>query len=261
MAHVKKSLIWSVEQVNKMEEICKKIFLSLPNNNETLLFAMSSRQKYTDVNMGSAKRDSFFNRTLWPTAMQNNNTLLQILEQTQNIDFEKQIPESLSMYMVLNPRSQTKALHNLYHGIMSHFINGTQSNHKPDFTSALKSEIHAYENAIKMFVEIDCDTKDVELIKKFATLANFDIIGKSYFIIETRGGYHFVYQRENFNPGKELHATTKLAEFCYSDISRDGKILPKQQYFTIRSDVCFPVPGTLQAGSYQVSFASSESFN
>lgn len=159
---------------------------------------------------------------------------------------------TLSVYCCLNARDQVRALHDLYKKVMDGLI--TQSELPRAIDSDLYSHFHTSQHD-KTWIEIDVDTKDVSIIKRFIAYCP-EMLSQSHFIVETRGGYHFVYQKDKFP--RDIYKVTSLSEFRYTESARDGKPVQKQ-YFDIRSDVCLPVPGTTQGGFY-TRFASKDRF-
>jgi len=267
-------MIHSLEEIIKFQELCNEALeVSTAAKRPALIIMMSVRQKYTNVHMGAARKDSFFNRTLYIKSPNSSmtRTIQKVIGKIIPSDLSDfngrftegiindgfQCPhEALSVYAVFNPRNQVNALHTMHHKIITGLLYNQQSAIPDNFVSEFLSTLHAAPQSDKLYVEIDVDTKEPELLKKFSIKAGHELFTNLYFVVETQGGYHFVYKKDKFP--QNLYEVLKLQEFTYKDIARDGKILPNQPYFSFRGDVCFPIPGTYQRGVYPVTFANIE---
>lgn len=152
----------------------------------------------------------------------------------------------LAVYLVLNPRDQLSALHQLHHELIASTLNnlkGEDSVDIRDVTQMLYTAVHR-DTKEKLFIELDVDTKDLTLIK--ACLASCpDLLNHVYFIVETHGGFHFVFLKSSFP--QDAYKCIQSKQNIFDAKSKDGKTI-KKMYIDIRNDPTFPVPGTFQGG-------------
>lgn len=246
-------MIYSETELLKFEQYCKETFnLFSENDRQALIISLSSRQKYVDEKI--KYKNLFYNKSIYLK----DDSLVKITNKVVNtpIIIEDLQEEAKSVYIVFNPRNQIIALKNFYSDVINDYLNNNINNIPLNFQSKYISYLHKTKNG-KLYVEIDIDTKDTILLKKFIEKVGNEIIESVYFIIETKNGYHFIY-RCNTLP-KDTYKVVNDSEFQYNTMTRDNKPI-KQSYFTIRGDVCFPLPGTYQAGNFPVKLIEKEDF-
>ncbi len=247
-------LIYSKDEILKFEGYCKELFnLCFDKSRSALIVSASSRQKYVDDKIKN--RNTFFNKTVYVK----DNELLSIANKvvnTPSVFFEDVPKEAMSVYIVFNPRNQIMALKNFYSDVITDYMNDNITNIPLNFQSKYVSYLHKQKGE-KLFIEIDVDTKDTILLKKFIEKAGNEVIENVHFIVETKNGYHFVYKTDKLP--KNLYKVVNDNEFHYNTITRDNKPI-RQPYFSIRSDVCFPLPGTYQAGNFPVKLIEKDEF-
>jgi hypothetical protein len=161
----------------------------------------------------------------------------------------REVPTAtLVAYMNMNPRDQIEPLLEFNRQVMGAVLTGARVPERLDH--ALVHSVHRGKQT-KVCIEIDADTKDLAHIRSFiaklaATVGGplrlFEMV---WFTVETRGGYHIVFQKDDFP--RDTYQICALPEFAYSEPARDGKMVAKK-YFDIRGDVCVPIPGTVQGG-------------
>lgn len=163
----------------------------------------------------------------------------------------RQVPNTtLVVYMHMNPRDQLSALVALQNHVMQAVLTndrGGRAKIPERLNHALVKQVQQG-NRVHHWVEIDADTKDTAKLREFITAAQThtpDVLDRVSFTVETRGGYHIVFAKEQFPT--DMYKTCHLPQFNYDEAARDGKLCHKK-YFEIRGDVCVPVPGTLQGG-------------
>lgn len=135
--------------------------------------------------------------------------------------------ESLALYITTNPRNLWKANFDAI-GDLGKVIQceGRTSNPHQEVMSSIQRS-----RGTKHFIDFDIDSKEEGVLQRIREALPNEEMNYSYFVLETRGGYHVLVRPERLiNPGKgEWHR--KLAGMA--DITGDKMI---------------PVPGTFQGG-------------
>ncbi len=272
-------LIHDVSQIKRFEEICQKVLQSTPFVRPAMLINLSVRSKYENTddrmtNVSGKNLNGFFQRKLY-TKGNNLANMIGRLEVKHGLYLHKLIPKGLSrinnseigeveeipmdnnmlsVYFCINPRDQVLALHKQYTHVMNLMLKaGDKDSDLPKkFDSDFLTHIHKCD-FYKVYIDVDIDTKDKDIIKKIFELCpdtkNVD------FAIETRGGYHFIFRKENF-PKEFYRQVVQYKGFEYEEVNRIGKNVLKK-YVDVNSDVCIPVPGTYQGG-FPVNFIRLE---
>jgi hypothetical protein len=171
------------------------------------------------------------------------------------------IPDKLDE--VIENANSVSDFNEIFHKLMASFINlsttedtkedskDENTNTKEDnmiantkhttFKSKFYTTLHESPK-FKYFKEFDVDTLDVEILKQFFSISE-KILANIYFAIRTRGGYHFIYKADDFPE----EATKAVLDMKFESVDKKNNKIYKQ-YVEIKTDVCIPVPGTMQMG-------------
>lgn len=155
--------------------------------------------------------------------------------------------EALALYALLEPKDTIKALSR----VMSKCVEAMTDNEEmPNAYSLYRTEIGKCSIKHKKYRQIDLDTKDVDKV----TIVNSMLIRLNVPIIiciETKGGFHIVYNDDNDdivakkNINRELYAFKQTTVFEKENI--EGRMV-KDFWFSITSDPNVIVPGVYQGG-------------
>ena len=110
--------------------------------------------------------------------------------------------------------------------------------------SKVKSNLHA-SIASKPFIELDIDTKDLEVVARIRRAIQ-PFLEWAICTIETHGGYHVIFKIDK-EPRGRMYREFNSDKWVYAGTARDGRSIVKD-YVDVRSDPSPPVPGTYQAG-------------
>lgn len=231
------------------------------SKDEVYFISLSARNKYLSVEERqeySLGQTEMFGREIAQTKEKLSTYIMKKLESnlfcktTRN---GKAIPEkSLVVYCNINPSSMVKAYYQFQNEMnrqVSEITIALQNGKAPNY-SFVNIQTRELMNCIqkstgtKHYIDIDCDTKEIEIfsyIKEALTK-----VGILFYIIETKGGYHFLLKKETF-PLKFnlnnilLEASARLEDLYSQKIETDIKI-PE---IIINSNAMVPVPGTMQS--------------
>jgi len=187
-------------------------------------------------------------------------TIMEYVQNNLPIDLDI-IPDKLDE--VIENANSVSDFNEIFHKLMASFINlsttedtkedskDENTNTKEDnmiantkhttFKSKFYTTLHESPK-FKYFKEFDVDTLDVEILKQFFSISE-KILANIYFAIRTRGGYHFIYKADDFPE----EATKAVLDMKFESVDKKNNKIYKQ-YVEIKTDVCIPVPGTMQMG-------------
>lgn len=242
------SIIYDRKQVEEFETLFFSTSPTSPTSpkfhtkeEQIFLLFLSARKKYCPdiVNTGCFKRVIVKYKNNEKNSVRKLFNVLKQYEIPLNYYFDKNnnsIPqESLVAYASLNPRNAIHATQELSKDILDKAFS-----HDTHFFSTIdqKFKNNLQKHPIKQFVGIDLDTKDEtiynQLVNDLLSIINI------FSIIETKGGYHIIIDKNNINNINGQIIYKKLKE-KYKDIDQ------------ISNDLFSPIPGTLQGG-FQVKF-------
>jgi hypothetical protein len=170
--------------------------------------------------------------------------------------------DAMVIYCMLNPRSTVKAwgmLQKEMSNAMEHtLLQKERSSNDPNKSSVPKEwkRIDSlYKNCVhksrsrKPYFELDVDTKDPEVIERVATFLRTLDTSSWICTIETRGGYHVVFDTEKLGKTGRSAVYKEFTDKSYKvpTTSFDGKNIVKD-LVEICSDPVEPIPVTVQGG-------------
>jgi hypothetical protein len=190
---------------------------------------LAGRKKYEKTLSG---RCDCFNRKLFT----GKNDILNILKKYEvkkglyvDTVVTLDIPQhALALYCSVNSRNVDTAIKEMTKFIINKKFEKNELTVKD---AKIENYLHKYAN--KEYVGIDLDSKDE---KVFASIKK-DLLEKipKIIIIETRGGYHILFEQKYLKNKVGTYIYTKFLE-KYDEIDK------------IKSDLFSPIPGTLQGG-------------
>jgi hypothetical protein len=206
-----------------------QLFLDLVGHEGPLLIYQAARTKYCKT---LAKANVCFNRRLIRTT----STFLHTL---QTMVCEPDIPiEAVATYCSVNPRDLYAAgaatVQAATSAVLTHRTFDTVAVLDKTFLSEAQKHQH------RRFIVVDLDCKDY-FAEVSADLASHHITPK--FIIETRGGYHIVIDKEQVTGGAGKFVYTQLAKRTF--VNADGQT---KSLVDVLSNPFSPIPGTVQGG-------------
>ena len=242
---VRNKLIQSQSQFDKFMAIMPEL-----KNDEVYFISLSARNKYLskeEREFYSLGQTEMFGREIAQTKEKLKDYTIRKLEsnlyskRTRN---GKIIPEkSLVCYMNVNPSSMVKAYFQFQKEMNRQIAEITialQNGKEPNY-SFVNIQSRELMNCIqkstgtKYFIDIDCDTKELEVLDfMIFTLNDNDM---EYHIIETHGGYHFL-----------LHKDTIPQKFNLKDLCQKASVISSNKAeVMINGNAMIPVPGTMQS--------------
>jgi hypothetical protein len=253
------NLIKDQAQFDKFIEILPEL-----KKDEVYFISLSARNKYLtkeEREFYSLGQTEMFGREIAQSKDKLANYIMKKLEATLSYKTtrnKKSIPEkSLVVYANINPSSMIKAYYQFQNEMnrqMSEIMLALQNDKQPNY-SFVNIQTRELMNCIqkstgtKHYVDIDCDTKELKVLNYFKEVFMKDWI--KFYIIETKGGYHFLLKKDTF-PEKynlmNIIADTKkiLINLHYNqgDFKKDDFEFPE---IIINSNAMIPVPGTMQS--------------
>lgn len=158
------------------------------------------------------------------------------------------MPEkSLVVYANINPSSGVKALkqfNDITNGVVMQEVESYGKYQHNNWKKLDTLLMNCYQRAQskKVFVDIDCDTKDIKIINEMLDVFKENLV--KYYVIVTKSGYHVLIDKSTI-------------KFNYTGIVQEAhrKIIDKygEGEIIVNTNAMVPVPGTLQAG-FQVRF-------
>lgn len=262
------NLIKDITEFNKFIEILPEL-----QNDEVYFISLSSRQKYLtkeeriEYSLGQTE---MFGREIAQSKDKLYSYTMKKLESnlycktTRN---EKSIPEkSLVVYCNINPSSMIKAYFQFQKEMnrqISEITIGLQNNKQPNY-SFVNIQIRELMNCIqkstgtKHYIDIDCDTKEENVLNYFRETFMKDYI--KFYIIETKGGYHFLIKKdtlpEKYNLYSKIESGISLLEYIYENKYLEQDEEGNYNYEEVRlmvpeikinNNAMIPVPGTMQS--------------
>lgn len=164
------------------------------------------------------------------------------------------IPQtSLALYITLQPRSAVRAwiklqeeLSDSLRAVLDDSTIAEETKAKfSRMDSIFKGELHRNKSPSGVeYVDLDVDTKDADNIFRLKdALINLNIRQHIKFAVETRGGYHVVFDKKDVQ-----QQLSDLHKFGRSTVGPD-----KKHWMSVHCDGMIPIPGTIQGG-FQVHF-------
>lgn len=262
------NLIKDREEFNKLISILPDL-----NKDEVYFISLSARNKYLTMDERkeySLGQTEMFGREIAQSKDKLYNYTIKKLEATLSYKTTrngKPIPDkSLICYININPSSMVKAYYQFQKEMnnqMSEITLALLHDKSPNY-SFINIQTRELMNCIqkstgtKHFIDIDCDTKEPDILNYFRETFLKDCIG--FYIIETKGGYHFLIKRDTiplrYNLMSVISHAIRLLEDIYEDKyliqDEDGDynyeelklMLPE---IMINGNGMIPVPGTMQS--------------
>lgn len=248
------NLIKDREEFNKLISILPDL-----NKDEVYFISLSARAKYLTMDERkeySLGQTEMFGREIAQSKEKLYDYTIKKLEATLSYKTTrngKPIPDkSLICYVNINPSSMVKAyyqfqkeMNNQMSEITLALLHGKDPNY-----SFINIQTRELMNCIqkstgtKHFIDIDCDTKEPEVLDYFKEAFLNCLI--EYYIIETKGGYHFLLKKDTF-PVKY-----NLQKIIDDGIIRLERIIYEKQLnnkieIMINGNGMIPVPGIMQS--------------
>lgn len=248
------NLIKDREEFNKLISILPDL-----NKDEVYFISLSARNKYLTMDERkeySLGQTEMFGREIAQSKEKLYDYTIKKLEATLSYKTTrngKPIPDkSLICYVNINPSSMVKAyyqfqkeMNNQMSEITLALLHGKDPNY-----SFINIQTRELMNCIqkstgtKHFIDIDCDTKEPEVLDYFKEAFLNCLI--EYYIIETKGGYHFLLKKDTF-PVKY-----NLQKIIDDGIIRLERIIYEKQLnnkieIMINGNGMIPVPGIMQS--------------
>ncbi len=151
--------------------------------------------------------------------------------------------EALALYAFIDPKDTVKALSATLHECVEKISNGESV---PNAFNLYKDQINKSKSPTtgKQYRQIDLDTKDPDQIETVKAVLEKTGV-KVLMAIETRGGYHLIYEHDRAINNKALYEFKETTKF--EKLDRNGKPT-KDHWFSIPSSPMVIVPGTYQGG-------------
>lgn len=251
----------AIEGIIKDQKQFDKFIDILPElkNDEVYFISLSARNKYLtkdERNFYSLGQTEMFGREIAQTKEKLKDYTIRKLEanlyskRTRN---GKEIPQkSLVCYMNVNPSGMVKSYFQFQKEMnrqISEITIALQNDKKPNY-SFVNIQTRELMNCIqkstgtKHFIDIDCDTKEPAVTESIILTLNDANI--KYYIIETRGGYHFLIKKDTIPSKKNgtIIRSFNLQKMC-TDAIKKSKI--EKVEVMINGNAMVPVPGTMQS--------------
>ncbi len=244
------NLIKDIDEFNKLINILPEL-----NKDEVYFISLSARNKYLSKDereFYSLGQTEMFGREIAQSKDKLKNYTIKKLEATLSYKTTrngKQIPEkSLVCYININPSSMIKAYYQFQNEMnrqMSEIMLALQNDKQPNY-SFVNIQTRELMNCIqkstgtKHYVDIDCDTKQFEIVNQI--IADLTVDEIKFYQIETHGGYHFLLDKNTIpkNYNLMMNVINKADRMLYDFSEGDKEII-------INSNAMIPVPGTLQS--------------
>lgn len=226
---------------------------------EVYFVSMSARNKYLspeERDYYQLGRTEMFGRTLcsgdWYYAMSKLAAVLTYRNTKAGLKYPE---KALVVYVNVNPSSSVKACSNFANivtRIQGEMVASYMAGNTPNEAQLLKGDrllMNEYQKATgtRHYVDIDIDAP-----KEYAQRLN-EVLSKNgvdYWVVQTRGGYHFMVKRESLNKAKfPLHQTVK-------ELDKEAKSFGGEVMFNGNAMVA--MPGTLQGGHLVTVFRGDE---
>lgn len=253
------NLIKDREEFNKLISILPDL-----NKDEVYFISLSARAKYLTMEERkeySLGQTEMFGREIAQSKDKLYNYTIKKLEATLSYKTTrngKPIPDkSLICYVNVNPSSMVKAYYQFQKEMnnqMSEITLALLHDKSPNY-SFINIQTRELMNCIqkstgtKHFIDIDCDTKEPEVLDYFLNAFTKDDI--EFYIIETKGGYHFLLKKDTFpvkyNLMNVISGAKKLLITLYCDRGESNKKEVDFPEIMINGNGMIPVPGTMQS--------------
>jgi hypothetical protein len=253
------NLIKDREEFNKLISILPDL-----NKDEVYFISLSARAKYLTMEERkeySLGQTEMFGREIAQSKDKLYNYTIKKLEATLSYKTTrngKLIPDkSLICYVNVNPSSMVKAyyqfqkeMNNQMSEITLALLHGKDPNY-----SFINIQTRELMNCIqkstgtKHFIDIDCDTKEPEVLNYFREAFMKDLI--KFYIIETKGGYHFLLKKDTFPVKYNLMNIITEAKKILIKLYYDRGEFKKEEFefpeIMINGNGMIPVPGIMQS--------------
>lgn len=244
------NLIKDQNEFNKFIEILPEL-----KQDEVYFISLSARNKYLtkeEREYYSLGQTEMFGREIAQSKDKLRDYIIKKLEATLSYKTtrnRKLIPDkSLVCYMNINPSSMIKAYYQFQNEMnrqMREITLALLHEKEPNY-SFINIQTRELMNCIqkstgtKHFIDIDCNTKENEVINEITINLYLDDI--KFYQIETKGGYHFIIDKNTIPLKYNLMMNViNKADRKLHDISK-GK-----EEIIINSNAMVPVPGTMQS--------------
>lgn len=262
------SLIKDINEFNKFITILPEL-----KNDEVYFISLSARNKYLTAEERveySLGQTEMFGREIAQSKEKLSTYTMKKLESnlycktTRN---EKTIPEkSLVVYCNINPSSMIKAYYQFQNEMNRQMREITLAllNQKDPNYSFINIQTRELLNCIqkstgtKHYIDIDCDTKEEKVLTYFIEQFTKDDI--LYYVIETKGGYHFLINKNTFSEKYNLHKVIQQSQDILESIYDDKYLVQDEEgeynyeevnlmvpEIKINNNSMIPVPGTMQS--------------
>lgn len=261
------SLIKDQNEFNKLINILPEL-----DKDEVYFISLSARNKYLSTEERieySLGQTEMFGRDIAQSKDKLSTYVMKKLEATllyKTTRNGKTIPDkSLVCYINVNPSSMVKAYYQFQkemHSQMSEITLALLHGKDPNY-SFINIQTRELMNCIqkstgtKHFIDIDCDTKEEEILNHF--LNTFTKDGIEFYTVETKGGYHFLLKKETFPIKYNLMKVIQQAQDTLKYIYEEKHLVVDEEdnnyeavalmipEIIINGNGMIPVPGTMQS--------------